>query len=32
MGHLRKATFKDLKYVAKNLREIDKVEAFYQTG
>tara|TARA_R100000697_G_scaffold18530_1_gene25630 strand:+ start:504 stop:956 length:453 start_codon:yes stop_codon:yes gene_type:complete len=32
MGHLRKATFKDMKYVANNLRDIDKLEAFYQTG
>jgi len=32
MGHLRKANLKDLKYVAANLREIDKIEAFYQTG
>ena len=32
MGHLRKATFSDLKYVAANMREIDKIEALYQTG
>ena len=32
MGHLRKANLKDLRYVAANLREIDKIEAFYQTG
>ena len=32
MGHLRKANLQDLKYVAANLREIDKIEAFYQTG
>tara|TARA_R100000231_G_scaffold34466_1_gene30472 strand:- start:832 stop:1284 length:453 start_codon:yes stop_codon:yes gene_type:complete len=32
MGYLRKATFKDLQYVANNLREVDKLEAFYQTG
>ena len=32
MGHLRKATFTDLKYVAANMREIDKIEALYQTG
>jgi len=25
MGYLRKATFTDLKYVAANMREIDKV-------
>ena len=32
MGHLRKATFTDLKYVAANMREVDKLEALYQTG
>ena len=32
MGHLRKATIKDLNYVCKNMREIDRLEAFYQTG
>ena len=32
MGYLRKANIKDLRYVANNLREIDKREAFYQTG
>mgnify|MGYP001240023044 FL=1 len=32
MGHLRKASFKDLKYVAANMREMDKLEAFYQSG
>ena len=32
MGYLRKANLKDLKHVANNLREVDKIEAFYQTG
>jgi len=32
MGYLRKANLQDLRYVAANLREIDKIEAFYQTG
>ena len=32
MGHLRKANLKDLRYVAANLREIAKIDAFYQTG
>ena len=32
MGHLRKATLQDLRYVADNMREVDKLEALYQTG
>ena len=32
MGHLRKANLQDLIYVAKNMREVDKIEAFYQSG
>ena len=32
MGHLRKANLEDLKYVAKHMREMDKLEAFYQSG
>ena len=32
MGHLRKANLKDLKHVAKNMRALDKLEAFYQSG
>jgi len=32
MGHLRKANLKDLNYVCKNMRQIDRLEAFYQTG
>ena len=32
MGHLRKANLEDLKHVAKNMREMDKLEAFYQSG
>ena len=32
MWHLRKANLKDLKYVAANMREVDKIEAFYQSG
>ena len=32
MGQLRKANLKDLRYVANNLREVDKIEAFYQSG
>ena len=32
MGHLRKANLEDLRYVAKNMREVDKIEAFYQSG
>ena len=32
MGHLRKSTVTDLNYVIDNLRVLDKVEAYYQTG
>ncbi len=32
MGHLRKASLQDLRYVADNMREVDKLEAFYQSG
>ena len=32
MGHLRKANLKDLKYVDANMREVDKIEAFYKSG
>ena len=32
MGHLRKTNLKDLNYVCKNIREIDRLEALYQTG
>jgi len=32
MGHLRKATLKDFKYVVNNMRVMDKMEAHYQTG
>ena len=32
MGHLRKSTVSDLNYVIDNLRVLDKVEAYYQTG
>ena len=32
MGHLRKATLKDFKYVVNNMRVMDKIEAHYQTG
>ena len=32
MGHLRKSTVTDLNYVIDNLRVLDKVEAWYQTG
>tara|TARA_A100001518_G_C1212214_1_gene54786 strand:- start:963 stop:1094 length:132 start_codon:yes stop_codon:yes gene_type:complete len=31
MGHLRKCTLKDLDYVSKNMRDMDKLEAVYQT-
>jgi len=31
MGHLRKCTLKDLHYVSINMREMDKLEAIYQT-
>ena len=32
MGHLRKSTVSDLTYVIDNLRVLDKIEAYYQTG
>ncbi len=32
MGHLRKASLQDLRYVADNMREVDRLEALYQTG
>ena len=32
MGHLRKSTVTDLNYVIDNLRVLDKIEAYYQTG
>ena len=32
MGHLRKSTVSDLDHVVKNLRILDKIEAWYQTG
>ena len=32
MGYIRKANLKDLNYVVKNLRIMDKIEVFYQTG
>ena len=32
MGHLRKANLQDLRYVADNMRAVDKLEALYQTG
>ena len=32
MGCIRKAKLKDLNHVVKNLRVIDKIEVFYQTG
>ena len=32
MGYLRKSNNKDLDYVIKNMRVIDKIEAFYQSG
>ena len=32
MGHLRKANLQDLRYVADNMRAVDKIEALYQTG
>ena len=31
MGHLRRCTLKDLDYVSKNMRDMDKLEAVYQT-
>ena len=32
MGHLRKSKLSDLNHVVKNMRVIDKIEAYYQTG
>ena len=32
MGYIRKANLKDLNYVVDNLRVMDKIEVFYQTG
>ena len=32
MGYLRKSNNKDLDYVIKNMRVIDKIEAYYQSG
>tara|TARA_R100000700_G_scaffold627_3_gene1677 strand:- start:512 stop:964 length:453 start_codon:yes stop_codon:yes gene_type:complete len=32
MGYLRKANLKDLNYVCEHIREIDRLEAYYQTG
>ena len=32
MGHLRKANLQDLNHVCKNMREMDRLEAVYQTG
>ena len=32
MGYIRNAKFKDLNPVVKNLRVMDKIEVFYQTG
>lgn len=32
MGYLRKAKLKDFKFVVKNMRVMDKIEAHYQTG
>ena len=32
MGYIRKANLKDLNHVVKNLRVMDKIEVFYQTG
>ena len=32
MGYLRKANLKDLNYVCENMREMDRLEAVYQTG
>ena len=31
MGYLRKANLEDLKHVAKNMREMDRLETYYQT-
>ena len=32
MGYLRKSKLSDLNHVAKNMRVMDKIEAYYQTG
>ena len=32
MGHLRKSKLSDLNHVVKHMRNMDKMEAFYQTG
>ena len=32
MGYLRKSKLSDLNYVAKNMRNMYKIEAYYQTG
>ena len=32
MGHLRKCTLKDLHHVSENMRDMDRLEAVYQTG
>jgi len=32
MGYLRKSNNKDLDHVIKNMREMDKIEAYYQSG
>ena len=32
MGHMRKCTLKDLDHVSKNKRDIDRLEALYQTN
>ena len=32
MGYLRKSNLEDLNYVCKNMREMDRLEALYQTG
>ena len=32
MGYLRKANLKDLNHVCENMREMDRLEAIYQTG
>ena len=32
MGYLRKSNNKDLDHVIKNMRVIDKIEAYYQSG
>ena len=32
MGYLRKSNLNDLSYVVNNMRVMDKIEAYYQTG